>query len=215
MPSYEELVQDIGMELGGEIPPNLPFLIRSVEREIWQQFWFLGKQRTFQFTLPAGTSGLQSLSGLTTVNPSLVLMVEGVFGESENPLTRVSMHRFLRMVREGKQAEHPEVYTLNVETDEIGFYPTPRRDVQLELLVRLRDEYLQAGDTEQNKVLLGVGYELLKWGVLAKRFFVPDKIEVWRQRYADAVASVLAQVSRRRWSYRGGTQYHDSPTSFE
>ena len=216
MPTYEELVQDIGAELGGKIPPNLPFLIRSVERELWQHLWFLGRQRLVSFALPAGSSGLQSFSGLTSVSPDFVLMIEGVFLQSTGEtLTRVSLHRFLREAKTNRTGD-PEIYTVDLSTDQIGFYPVPSSGAsQLEMLVRIRDDYIQAGDNENTKLLLGVGYEVLKWAVLSKRIFDPNKAQYWRQQYAEALSALLTKLSRERWSYRGGTQYHDSPTSFE
>jgi len=208
MTNLRDLIADIGAELDGSVPSNLPFLIRSVEQELWQDLWFIAPKQEVDFTFGSGINR-QNLSTQLT-NPERVLFLESVIRLRDGvSLRRVSLSQFNRMEARGLSGV-PEFVVFEPEMDLLGIYPVPNDTENVRLVVRVRPEPLNENSDETNNPMLGIGYEVLKWGVLYKRIFNPDKFQYWRLQFNEAFVRLQQAVMRKEWSYRGGTRYHDS-----
>ena len=214
MPSYAQLIQDLAFELGGSVPSELPFLIHSVEDELWADLWFLAPPQSVQFTLLANHSPVMTASSLLGVSIADLLSLESIsIQDRPYSLRRVSLSQFNRL-NQVSSIGVPEVFTFSKRGDYIGFYPVASKDLQLVATIRLRDTPIQDGDDETTKVMLGDAYNVLKYGVLMRRFFNPDKIGYWKEQYANSLLSLYRKFTRESYTYRGGTYNYDSPTTY-
>jgi len=212
MPTLHDLIDDIGAELGGSVPSNLGFLIRSVEFELWHDLWFLAPQKSVIFTFLAGTNS-QNLSTQLT-NPDRVLFLEALIREEDGvPLRRMDLGQILRLSRRGLQ-NRPEYFYADINTDSLMVYPIPRVNTDLSLVFREKPEPLNENSNDTNNPMLGDAYEVLKWGVLYKRIFNPDKFQYWRLQFNEAYQRLHQRVMRANMTYRGGTRWHDASISY-
>ena len=204
MPTYAELISSIAEEAGQFTPANLPLLIREVERQLWQEFWYVAPETSETYVLPANTD---------LVNPldTLWIHLSSVTPESTSePLRRVSLGQFNRLK---SNIEPLKIFCWD-RKGSLFVAGTYYKDEVLTVVVRKRDDWIEDGDDETTKFWLGEGYNVLKYGCLYKRVFAPDRWEMWRQRYYEAVDSMLRSLGLKAHSYRGGTWNYDAPTTY-
>ncbi len=201
--TYRDLVSQIAEEIGGSVPPSLPSLIREVEKELWGLFYFLGDLGAELITVPA----LQNKVAISDELWLTISSVNAVYSAGNRELYRVSLPRFSRLKN--------SVGVLDVycwEKDgKLRVAKAPSSDTDLEVVVWKAQAPLEDGDSEANKFFLGRGFNLLKYAVLYKRFFDPDRYQYWKSQYLEALDSLYREIGRRRYSYNLGG-YRDDPT---
>ena len=198
MATYAQLIADLEYE-AERLPDNIAFLIREVEQELWQQLYFCAPEQTYSVTVTAGS---QTASLPTTYKD--FMQIKSVLDPYGKSLRRTSKSQFNRL---RLQDSVPELYIFSWEPFEpqISVWKTPAQDSQLLLIVYEKESPIQDGDDETTKFFLGEGYNVLKYAVLYKRIFHPDKWEMWRARYSEAFLNLVAAKSRQRLSLAGGS----------
>lgn len=198
MPTYTQLLSDLEHE-AERLPDNIAYLIREVETELWQQLYFCAPESTYSLTVPAG-------SETVSLPPDYkdFMQIKSLLDPHGRPLRRVSPSQFNRM----KLADSvPPLFIFSWRPSDasLSIWSPPQADSTLLLIAHVRESPIQEGDDENTKFFLGEGYLVLKYGVLYKRIFHPEKWEMWRARFSDAFLSLLAHRSRQRLSLAGGS----------
>ena len=201
--NYRDLVSQIAEEIGGSVPPSLPSLIREVEKELWGLFYFLGDLSSETLTIPADQEEI-------TISDELWLAissVNAVYTAGNRELYRVSLPRFSRLKN---SVGILDIYCWEKD-GKMRVARAPSEDTDLEVVVWKAQSPLEDGDDGSSKFFLGRGFNLLKYAVLYKRFFDPERYQYWKSQYTEALESLYREVGRRRYSYNlGGLR--DDPT---
>jgi len=199
MPTYADLISDLADENGGLLPDNITYLIREVERELWQELFIYAPEVSYTVTIPAGSN----TGDLSTLNYVRWLHIRSVLGSGGSLLRRVPYNVFEIL---NSQSSTPELYAFSWNPGSSTLYVTraPSLSATVKATVLEREPFIQDGDSEQNRFFLGDGYNVLKYGVLYKRVTNPEKLELWKSRFLEAFQSaVLALKSRKRVSLLG------------
>ena len=196
MPSYRDLILDLSEEVGhdSKVVARLPRLIREVEDELWPLLDVFGKETVVQVTVPAGQAEV-------AIDASLWLEVLRALRSDGRKLLRASVGTY-----EALRLENSEMdlrYFCWPSSQAVKFWAPPTEDETVSFVVLLRDEPLQDGDTEANKWFLGRGYGLLRYGVLARCVFNPERWPAWKQEYERRLNSAIAEAGRLRRTFRG------------
>jgi len=183
MPSYRDLLYDLRMEVGGD--PNtvarLPSFIREAEDIIWPQIVMAAPEQvvTLEFTD----------SSQLSVNDRLWLQVVKAWDADGRPVKR-------QPVGSGS-------FGFNWSRGIVRLVGEHSLPFTLRLKVRVREDYLQDGDDETTKFLLGRGYGLIKYGVLVHRVFDPQKWPAWKQEYERELRSIKEEAFMKRYTLKG------------
>jgi len=192
MPTYSDLISDLADENNGILPDNIAYLIREVERELWQELYIYAPETLYTVTATAGSSSVP------LTNTEKWLHVRSVTTQTGALLRRVSFQIFDLL---DKQASTPELYAYswNPSSSTLNITKPPSVDTTLTVTVMEREDFIQDGDPDSSKFFLAEGYNVLKYAVLYKRINNPDLKEEWRSRFMEAYRSaVIALKSRKR-----------------
>lgn len=193
--SYEELLSQIGTEAGRHVPANLPQLVRETELELWNELWFCGTRTTLQVTASAGAKSVTLPAGwdkILTINSAL----------AEKRLLRHSS--FSQMQRLWSERDTGKIVAFCWEQGATLYVAyVPDADTVIELDIYERDDFLTGGDTD--KFFLKEGFSVLKYAVLYKHVFNPEKWELWKRNFFEALNRLYAAKMTKGMSYRAGT----------
>ena len=198
MATYSQLLSELQQE-AGSLPDNIPFLIREVESELWKELYFCAPEQIYTLTVPAGT---ETVSLPPTYQN--FMQIKSLIDPSGNPLRRVSPSQYSRLKLRDSVPEL-FVFLWLPNSPSISVFRPPAQDSNLLLIVYEREDPIQDGDSESTKFFLGDGYTVLKYAVLYRRIFNPDKWELWKSRFTEAYVSLIAHRTRQRISLLGGS----------
>jgi len=198
MATYLQLLSDLQAE-AGTLPDNIPFLIREVEDELWQELYFCAPEQVYTITVPAGSD----TASLPPSFPSF-LQIKSLLSPEGHPLRRTSKSQFSRLKL---QDAVPPLFIFSWSPLEptISVWKPPAQDSDLLLIVYERQSPIRDGDTEITKFFLGEGYNVLKYAVLYRRIFNPDKWQMWKSRFSEAFLALISHKTRQRLSLSGGS----------
>lgn len=200
--TYEQLLADLKLELGEGHPavPRLPFLVRDAEEFIWKTIAPYMERETIELTFPAGTAILSPVDDAGRVldigRAWQVSPQQGDLGK--RPFTTiVAFHD-----KEPYMSTQLRWIGISVRTKSVVVYPTPKEEAVVKVACCLREPPLEPGDSDANKWLLGPGYGLIKYGVLALRVVDPDRWPAWKQQYDRELAAACARLSEMKKPWR-------------
>jgi len=201
--SYQQLLVDIQEEAGTEVPSNLPQLIRQTEAELWREFWFYGNEGYMVLTLPALSTEL------TLADADKVLFIAGIRDKlKDRQLKRLSMHQLQVMQFNGGKGKK-ELWAFAWDRkDKLYFLEAVDEDRELRLHLFSRDDWLIGEDDETSlKFFLNDGYALLKYRILYKHFFHPEKWAMWKRNFEEERYRLMVASTRKGYSYDTGTPF--------
>ena len=198
MATYSQLLSELQFE-AGQLPDNIPYLIREVEDELWRELYFCAPEQVYTVSLPQG----QEVASLPPSYPNF-MQIKSLLSPEGKPLWRVSPSQYNRIKL---QNSVPELFVFlwKPGSSQISVWSPPAQDSDLLLIAYEREAPIQDGDSESTKFFLGDGYTVLKYAVLYRKIFNPDKWELWKSRFSEAYLSLIAHKTRQRISLLGGS----------
>ncbi len=199
MPSYEYLIRDLGQEIRDDfVKVKLPNIIREGEDIVWGEIAPLWADSEESITIPADSENVN-------IDISRWLRVKKVVrAEDGEVVQRTSVYKIktLNSVYDYKEIKMFAI-TGRRDNAQLWVHGVPDEDTILLVSVRVRDDYLEEGDTESDKFLLGDGYGALKYGVLALRVFDPERWPAWKQQYERELNALRQRLMGEKVSYKG------------
>ena len=208
MPTYTELIADITQELGGELPDNIAQIIQEVEDELWQELYFCSEEHLYTVSITSG-SDTASLPPEAT----LWLQVRSVISPYGLALKRVSLSQFQRLLL-SKSVPELYVFYWDIKSKELKVCGPPSYNTSLQIIVFQREDPISPDDPPRSKFFLSDAYSLLKYAVLYKRLFNPDKYEFWKSRYNECLRNLLISRSALKVTLGGGSPIAPRPADY-
>ncbi len=198
MPTYHYLIQDIAEEAGDSVKKvRIPELIRGVERELWALLSFLWQESIEPISIPAEQYSV-------TVDTTDWMMIKKAYTE-KGEVERVPEWKleFMRSASNGNgYVNYFSVDKIKVSNSTVKVHYAPYEDTILNLVVKKRESELTDEDDETTKWFLGEGYYLIKYGVLSKRVFNPDKWPAWKQEFDRIIRDIRIMANKEKKTYR-------------